>query len=163
MGDTVRITMMGSFLIYINEQRVENPVSKSRKGTALMEYLVLHRGRSVPNQQLLHALWPEHSVSNPENALKTLVSRMRTLLNQMSEGLGSCIVSDRGAYHWQSLPGMRIDALELMELFDAAPQERDPAVQRGMYQRIMELYKGDLFQTGDLDGDTGFAQQLHTQ
>lgn len=163
MADTVRITMMGSFLIYINEQRVENPVSKSRKGTALMEFLVLHRGRSVPNPQLLHALWPEHSVSNPENALKTLVSRMRTLLNQMSDGMGSCIVSDRGAYHWQSLPDMKIDALELMDLFDDVARERDVVRQREMYQQILELYQGDLYQTGDLDGDAGFAQQLHTQ
>ena len=163
MGDTVRITMMGSFLIYINEQRIENPVSKSRKGTALMEYLVLHRGRPVPNQQLLHELWPEHSVSNPENALKTLVSRMRTLLNQMSDGMGNCIVSDRGAYHWQNTPDMSIDALELMELFDAVTQERDAGKLEQIYRRIMELYTGDLYQTGDLDGDAGFAQQLHSQ
>ena len=163
MGDTVRITMMGNFLIYINEQRIENPVSKSRKGTALMEYLVLHRGHPVPNQQLLHELWPEHSVSNPENALKTLVSRMRTLLNQMSDGMGGCIVSDRGAYHWQSMPGMKIDALELMDLFDATEQQRDPGLLRQTYERIMELYQGDLYQTGDLDGDAGFAQQLHVQ
>ena len=163
MADTVRIAMMGGFLIYINEQRVENPVSKSRKGSALMAFLVLHRGRPVPNQQLLQTLWPEHSVSNPENALKTLVSRMRTLLNQMSDGLGACIVSDRGAYHWQSLPGMRIDVLELMELFDDIPRQRDPKVLREMYQRVLELYQGDLYQTGDLDGDMGFAQQLHAQ
>ena len=163
MGDTVRITMMGDFLIYINEQRVENPVSKSRKGTALMEYLVLHRGQPVPNQQLLQTLWPEHSVSNPENALKTLVSRMRTLLNQMSDGLGACIVSDRGAYHWQSLPDMKIDALELMDLYDAVVAERDVNIQRKIYQQILELYQGDLYQTGDLDGDAGFAQQLHGQ
>ena len=163
MGDTVRITMMGDFLIYINEQHVENPVSKSRKGTALMEFLVLHRGRPVPNQQLLHALWPEHSVSNPENALKTLVSRMRTLLNQMSEDLGTCIVSDRGAYHWRNLPGMRIDVMDLMDLYDAVGRERDTEVQRGLYQQILELYKGDLYQTGDLDGDLGFAQQMHNQ
>jgi hypothetical protein len=32
-----------------------------------------------------------------------------------------------------------------------------------MYQRILDLYQGDLYQTGDLDGDSGFAQQLHTQ
>ena len=163
MGDTVRITMMGDFLIYINEQHVENPVSKSRKGTALMEFLVLHRGRPVPNQQLLHTLWPEHSVSNPENALKTLVSRMRTLLNQMSDGLGTCIVSDRGAYHWQNLPDMRIDVLELMDLYDAVATERDTEVLRGLYQQILEDYKGDLYQIGELDGDMGFAQQLHSQ
>jgi len=163
MGDTVRIQMMGNFLIYINEQRVENPVSKSRKGTALVEYLVLHRGKSVPNQQLLRALWPEHSITNPENALKTLVSRMRTLLNQMSEGLGRCIMSDRGSYHWESLPGMQIDAIELMDLFDELAVERDAEEQRKMYQRVIELYEGDLFQTGELDGDNGFAQNLHNQ
>ena len=163
MGDTVRITMMGDFLIYINEQHVESPVNKSRKGTALMEYLVLHRGEPVPNQQLLHTLWPERSVSNPENALKTLVSRMRTLLNQMSEDLGSCIVSDRGAYHWQSLPGMKIDVLELMDLYDAVSRERDPQARREMYRQILQLYQGDLYQTGHLESDADFARQLHTQ
>ena len=40
MGESVRMTMMGSFQIYIGERRVENPVSKSRKGTALVEFLV---------------------------------------------------------------------------------------------------------------------------
>ena len=162
MGDIVRIQMMGSFLIFINEQRVENPVSKSRKGTALVEYLVLHRGRPVPNQMLLSALWPEHSVTNPENALKTLVSRMRTLLNQMVPGLGACIVSDRGAYHWENMPDMRIDALELMDIFDALGTERDPDKLRVMYEKVLELYEGDLFQTGDLEGDSGFAQNLHS-
>ena len=163
MADSIRIQMMGNFLIYINEQRVENPVSKSRKGTALMEYLALHRGKPVPNQQLLRALWPEHSVTNPENALKTLVSRMRTLLNQMSQGLGACIVSDRGAYHWENKADMRIDAMDLMDLFDAIETERNTEKLRGMYERVLELYAGDLYQTGDLEGDTGFAQQLHTQ
>ena len=163
MADTVRITMMGSFLIYINEQRVENPVSKSRKGTALMEFLVLHRGRSVPNPQLLHALWPEHSVSNPENALKTLVSRMRTLLNQMCEGLGGCIVSDRGAYHWQNLPGMKVDLLLLMDLFDRVATEREPEALHDVYRQIMELYTGDLDQTGELAGDLAYSQRLHHQ
>ena len=163
MGESVRITMMSSFHIYIDEKRVENPVSKSRKGTALMEYLVLHRGKSVPNQQLLNELWPEHSVTNPENALKTLVSRMRLLLNQMVPGMGACIVSDRGAYHWQSMPNMTIDAVELMDLFDAIPAEQDAVKQRGMYRRVMELYTGDLYQTGDIEAEPGFAQQLHTQ
>ena len=161
MGQSVRMTMMGSFQIFIDERRVENPVSKSRKGTALMEYLVLHRGASVTNQQLMQELWPEHSVTNPENALKTLVSRMRLLLNQMYSGLGSCIVSDRGAYHWQSLPGMAIDAVELLDLFDDIPNQTDPELQRKMYQRVLELYQGDLYQTGDIEAESGFAQQMH--
>ena len=161
MADSVRIQMMGGFLIYIDETRVENPVGKSRKGSALMEYLVLHRGQPVPNQQILEELWADKTVSNPENALKTLVSRMRTLLNQMSPELGACIVSDRGAYHWESLPGMRVDVLELMDTFDALKVERDPEAQRRLYRSVLELYRGELYQTGELSRDTGYAQQLH--
>ena len=163
MEDTIRIQVMGNYLIYINEQRVENPVAKSRKGAALMAFLILNRGQSVPNQRLLRCLWQNHKVTNPENALKTLVSRMRTLLNQMLPGLGNCIVSDRGAYHWESLTELRVDVLELMDLFDALPKERDTAALREMYRRVIELYRGDLFQTGELEEEAAYAQQLHTQ
>ena len=162
MADSVRIQMMGSFLIYIDEKRIENLVGKSRKGSALMEYLVLHRGKSVPNQQILEALWAEKAVSNPENALKTLVSRLRTLLNQISPNLGACIASDRGAYHWENLPGMRVDVLELMDTFDALKSERDPDAQRVLYGKVLELYRGELFQTGELSREAGYAQQLHS-
>ena len=163
MGDMVRIQMMGNFLIYINEQRVENPVSKSRKGAALIALLVLNEGRKVPNQRLLRSLWSENKVTNPENALKTLVSRTRTTLNQMSQGLGSCIVSDRGAYHWENLPDMKVDVLELSDVFAALRIERDKDVLRTLYKRMLELYVGDLYQTGDMVGEQAYAQQMHNQ
>ena len=163
MGDRIRIQMMGSFLIYINEQRVENPVSKSRKGAALMAMLALNEGRKVPNQRLLRTLWSDNKVTNPENALKTLVSRMRTTLNRMSPGLGGCIASDRGAYHWENLPDMKVDVLELSDAFTALGVERDKAALRKLYRRVLELYTGDLYQTGDMVGEQAYARQLHSQ
>ena len=95
MADTVRIQMMSSFMIYINEQQADQLVNRSRKGAALLQYLILNRGRPVQNNRLLDALWNDETSANPENALKTLVSRMRTLLNQLSPGLGQCIAADR--------------------------------------------------------------------
>ena len=163
MEHTVRIQMMGGYLIYIDEKRVENPVGKSRKGAALMSFLILHRGERVPNQRLLRALWPDNTASNPENALKTLISRMRTLLNQMAEGLGACIVSDRGAYHWESLPRVKCDLLELMDLFDAIAETRDEGARKALYRRMVSLYRGDLYQTGDLDEEAAYAEHLHGQ
>ena len=88
MGDTIRIQMMNTFTIYINEIQADHMVNKSRKGVALMQYLILNREQPVPNQRLLAALWSEEKSANPENALKTLVSRLRALLNQLSPGLG---------------------------------------------------------------------------
>lgn len=163
MEDSVRIQMMGHYLVYINEQRVENPVAKSRKGAALMAFLILHGGRQVPNQRLMRALWPGNSATNPENALKTLVSRLRTLLNQMAPGLGKCIVSDRGAYHWDPEAGVRVDVVEIMELLDRLGVERDEKALKAGYKRLLELYQGDLYQTGDLDEEAAYAEQLHSR
>ena len=163
MADTIRIQMMDGFLIYVNDQRMENPVSKSRKGVALVEYLILHRGQSVPNQRLMRALWQDPGLANPENALKTLISRMRTLLNQISEGLGSCLVSDRGSYHWENLEGMQIDALEIMDIFDRLKATEDQQEKLGLYQRLMKLYRGDLYMTGCLEDEAAYAERLHGQ
>ena len=163
MGETVRIQMMGSYLIYIDEQHVENLVGKSRKGAALVEYLILHRGQSVPNQRLLRALWEDHRVTNPENALKTLISRVRTLMNQIAPGLGAGIVSDRGAYHWETPENVKVDVLEVMDILDELQITRDEAAQRALSQRLMKLYKGDLFQTGSMDDEAAYAESLHSR
>ena len=163
MDSVVRIQMMGNYLIFVDERKVENPVSKSRKGAALMSFLILNGGHQVPNQRLLRALWPGNTATNPENALKTLVSRVRSMLNQIADGLGGCVVSDRGAYHWENKPWVKIDLNEITEIFADLARERDEAVLEDCYRRLLELYKGDLYQTGDLDKEAAYAEQLHGQ
>ena len=163
MENRIRIQLLGNYLFYIDEKRIESPVSKTRKGSALMAFLILNRGRSVPNQRLMRELWPSSAVTNPENALKTLVSRVRTMLNQMAEGLGRSIVSDRGAYHWEMQEGIRIDILDVMDIFDQLERTRDDETRRALYQQLIRLYKGDLYQTGDLEEEPAYAEQIHRQ
>ena len=71
MRDIIRIQMMGEFVIYINERQADHMVNKSRKGLALIEYLIVGHGQPVSNQRLLSAFWGDERVTNPENALKT--------------------------------------------------------------------------------------------
>lgn len=147
MSDIIRIQMMDTFTIYINEVRADQMVNKSKKGVALMQNLILNRGQAVPNYRLLATLWPDEKSANPENALKTLVSRMRALLNQISPDLGKCIVADRGAYHWECMPGMKVDVYEIEDVFDALDKARDDEEkQQELYEQLMKLYVGDLLQ-----------------
>lgn len=166
MASVIRIQMMGKFTIYINERNADQMINKSKKGVALMQYLILQRGDMVPNFRLLEALWPEDQSSNPENALKTLVSRMRAMLNQVSPGLGGCIVADRGAYHWRCLPGMEIDLYEIEDLFTAiglGNKEADADLQQ-KYARLMKLYASDLLEGGEqCDWALSRAVALHNQ
>ena len=124
MPTQIRIQLMKNFAIYIDEIKVDQLVEKSRKGVALMEILILSRGQSVSNFRLMSALWSEEKSSNPENALKTLVSRMRALLNQLMPDLGGCIVAERGSYSWKCLPGMTVDVYEIEEILSALESGR---------------------------------------
>lgn len=150
MSDRIHIQMMNSFLLYVNDQPMERLVNKSRKGVTLVGMLLLNRGRQVANYRLLECLWSGDRGVNPENALKTLVSRMRQLLNELSPGLGKCIVADRGAYHWESAPEMsvdlyRIDALlEKLERHGTAWQVREESM-----RELLRLYSGDLLRADE--------------
>lgn len=148
----IRLQMMGNFTIYINEQQADHMVNKSRKGLALMQYLIMNRDARVSNRRLVAAFWHDEDMVNPENALKTLISRMRTLLNQVSDGLGSCIASERGAYYWRSLPGMLIDVYELEDTFQQISRERENSVAReALYNKMMGLYRGDLLKYSEMN------------
>lgn len=144
--DTIRIQLMDSFTVYINEKNAEYLSTKSRKGSAFMQYLILNRGQSVPNYRLLSTLWADEAGANPENALKTLVSRFRTLLNQVSPGFGQCIVADRGAYHWECLPDMTVDVYEIEDTLEQIAVTREEEEKIALYERLLELYRGDLLQ-----------------
>lgn len=145
MADRVRIQMMDNFAIYINDIKLDQLVDKSKKGVALMQLLIVNRGQAVPNYRLMATLWSEEKSSNPENALKTLVSRMRALLNQLSPGLGKSIVSDRGAYLWENQAGMEIDMYEIEDIF-ARLEQGDLSEEKfeKLNQRLLQIYRGDL-------------------
>ena len=165
MEKTFRIQMMDNFDIYIDELQVEHLATKTRKGAALIEYLILNHGQSVPNYRILATLWADDRSTNPESALKTLVSRLRVQLNQISPELGGCIVSDRGAYHWKMLPGMSVDVYEIESIFEALSNVKlDNSGRKALYLRLIDLYVGDLLQNAEQnDWALARATALHNQ
>ena len=150
LSDVIRIQMMDTFTVYVNERVAEHTFGRSRKGVALLQYLIMNMGRPVPRQRLLDTLWSDEQGVNPENALKTLISRMRVLLNNLSDGLGSCIASDSGGYRWQCLPGMRVDLYEIEEIFSSLEHLKGRKQKNAaFYTRLMELYTGDLLRNSN--------------
>ena len=149
MRKSVHIAMLGGFHIYVDGESMDQLVSKSRKGMLLLQYLALQHGESVPIYRLIDALWSGESSSNPESALKTLVSRLRVMLAQVSPALAACIVTERGSYRWVTQNGVTVDLYEFEELEHRlngctalTPQSRAD------YQQVLRLYTGNLLQSG---------------
>lgn len=150
MGDRIHIQMMDKFALYINDQHETQMLNNSKKGLELIEFLILNRNRMVPNQKLLTTLWPNENSSNPATALKTLISRTRAMLNKISDGLGGCIVADRGAYHWEMLPEMTIDVCRIEEILDQIPNfSKESEEYAALIDELLDLYGGDLLQNSE--------------
>ena len=165
MNGQVRITMLGGFHVTCDGTNVDSIVCKSRKGMALLQYLVLQHGESVPIYRLIETLWAEDSSSNPESALKTLISRLRVILASVSPSLSRCISTDRGGYRWKTHPDVTID---MYEFEDVAKRLEDchelTESSRNDFQRMMELYGGNLLYGGDQEEwIMGRSVTLHDQ
>jgi DNA-binding SARP family transcriptional activator len=74
-----RIQLCGRFAVEVDGARLEQALP-GRRGRLLFAYLVLHRGRLVPRDELLVAGWGEGAPTEAGNALSVLLSKLRHVL-----------------------------------------------------------------------------------
>ena len=158
----VTIRMMGEFSISSGSNEGTLVSSKMRKATSFLEYLILNYGVQIPKQRLINLFWSNYLYSNPESAIKALVSRLRRSLSEIRPDLENCIVSDTGSYSFRIVPGMSIDVLRLRQLFQQLETDHDPSAQDALFLEIQKLYKSDLYFPGDFIGGETFITDLHS-
>ena len=161
MEKNLEIRLLGGCLVRCGDETIETLPQRSRKGVALMEYLILQREKPVPAQRLIRELWRNRNTANPENALKTMVSRLRSMLGEISPILSACVASGQGSYRWENQPGVFVDVLEVMNLNDRLRQEMPESERIACCQQLMDLYDGDLFQPEDMLNSSAAVSQLH--
>ena len=140
----VRIQLTGGFQVEVDGTPRESMLGRSRKGLALIRYLILQRGRAVSSQRLIRELDPEGQCENPENAMKTLVSRTRALLNGICGGLGGCIRSESGSYRWEALAGVWVDVTVILELLEKLRRRPDEDTLCSLSEALVDAYRGEL-------------------
>ena len=152
MSDEIRIRLFGGFSVFVNNECMDQSINKSKKGMLLLQYLILKHESAVPNYRLIEVLWPNEESSNPENALKTLISRYRAILNQIYPNLGTCIAASRGGYQFRLLDGMSVDLFEFeecMRKLDGVKQLNEES--RRLFKRVLAIYAGDLLPGNEQD------------
>lgn len=161
--DEVFIRLLGEFSITVNGQIHDHLLSKSRKGVSLLTYLVLQGEKPVSTQRLIREMWNTKGSCNPDSALKTMVSRFRALLNELSPGLGSCIQCSQSSYRWKCAPGVRVDVIEFSRLLEKLKETQTDGERITLSRQIMELYRGDLIQTGELVNGVIQSSWMHRE
>lgn len=141
----IRVNMLGDFQLHIGDTKINDDLSRSQKMWNLLAYLIVHRDRNVPQEELIEMLWPEDDSLNPANALKTLLYRTRAMLMPMLGGELQLILSQRGSYSWNRDLPCHVDAEIFEQLVEQASEQRRSAAKRmDLYAQAMALYKRDF-------------------
>lgn len=138
----IRITMLGKFEIAVDGRPALAGMAQSRKIQLLVQYLLLQYGRPATHAELTAALWG--NAGDADMSLRAVMHRFRTMAAKEDPALESCILTERGAYVWNTELDCEVDVFTIRRLAEQASAEKDPAVRADLYRRIIGQYRGRL-------------------
>ena len=146
----IQITMFAKFDILVDGRSALTFLGNSTKSVLLLKWLIFNNGKAVSSASLIDMFWSGSDKSaNPESALKTMLSRIRSHMVAASPLFASCIVYENQSYRWNTTISYEIDVFKFEALCAelAGTKELTDAV-RAQYIKILELYPGDIACTG---------------
>lgn len=138
----IRITMLGKFEIAVDGRPALAGMAQSRKIQLLVQYLLLQYGRPATHAELTAALWG--NAGDADMSLRAVMHRFRTMAAKEDPALESCILTERGAYVWNTELDCEVDVFTIRRLAEQVSAEKDPAVRADLYRRIIGQYGGRL-------------------
>ncbi len=127
--------------------------NRSKKLWTILEYLITFRDREISQNELIELLWPEDDIENPANTLKTLLHRVRAIVDELDAGDSKDIIRyRRGAYAWVPRIKCEIDVEKFDNYFkEAYASGISPEDKLKKLLLANELYKGDFLPKSSLD------------
>ena len=124
------------------------PFRAGRRERGVFQYLLVHRRRPVPREELTEVFWPGSCPSHARNNLNVSVWGLRNRLREPLGGRSVCVYED-GAYRLDPSFAIRVDAEELERLAAVARLRRRAGDIEGAAVHLragVALYHGDLFE-----------------
>lgn len=115
----LKIRMLGGCSLSYGEKTVGDANYQLKKPWLLLAYLITFRNREAPIDELINLLYPGEHGKSPQGALKTVVYRVRAILEELElPDNREMIQVTRGSYAWNTDVPVQIDT----DLFELACQ-----------------------------------------
>lgn len=96
----IYVSMLGGFSITMNGKTIADQSNQAKKPWCLLEYLITFRDRDIPTEELIDLFWKDDASNNPGGALKTLMFRVRKLLEPLGYPTQKLVLQNRRSYGW---------------------------------------------------------------
>jgi LuxR family maltose regulon positive regulatory protein len=142
------VRMLGDFEVRRDGRPIGGAEWKTQKVRSLLKYLLLHRYRTVPQDETFEVLWPDADPAVSAGRLKTAVKTLRQVLEPLLEGAESSFVVRHGnGLRFSGADRYRLDLDEYDSLVAAARAHEEAgrlADACAALERAAALYRGDL-------------------
>lgn len=141
----LQIQVLGKFTLRYGERVVSDEDDRSRKMWTVLAYLIYHRDKNISQQELVDLCWGDDTrSSDPHNALKSVVHRIRATLNKLQEGLGKTLLRRKaGCYLWNPEIPLEVDA-ETFETLCTTGAQAEGEARLESYRQALALYTNDV-------------------
>lgn len=141
----LEVSMLGGFSIRHDQTEITDHDNRSYKLWSLLAYMIYHRSRSVSQEELVNLLWDSDGSTNPSNALKTILHRVRACLDQLYPGAGRELILRRaGSYIWNPDIPLSLDVEEFDRQCHSLPSEYDMEQRIAQQYSALQQYGGDF-------------------
>ncbi len=136
----LEVFTLGRFLVKRGSKVLSEEFGRSHRLWTLFNYLITHRGKMIPAEVLIETLWPEEELANPKSALRSIIYRLRRLLENSTN-----IIASQGAYGLNVNGDYWLDVEIFQRLCQEAHQlaDIDQTEAINTYQQGLALYQGD--------------------
>lgn len=146
MGSTpLEIQMLGEFSLRRGSHCVSDNNNRTKKIWLLLAYMIYHRTRAISPEEMVELLWEDEGSSNPLNALKTMLHRVRSTLDPLWDGAGrQLILRQDGGYAWNPEIPIRLDIDDFERLCREGAAAKTEEERVLLWQEALPLYRGEF-------------------
>ncbi len=124
---------------YKNSKGVYEQIIMEKQPLMLLSYFVLNHDTKIAKNTLFEIFWPNST--NPENAIKFAIFRLRKALDKFEEFSGKeLIISSNGYYYINKNFNIHLDIDEFNSIITSAKLNNDLK----LYSEVINMYEGDF-------------------
>ena len=139
----IKVNSLGRFQISDGVSVINESNLRSHMLIKLLMFLILHREKSISNDEISRALWDDAELENSAGALKNLAYRLRKTLKEAYPGL-DLIITSRGSYAINPEIEIVLDVDEFKNFISEANLENNIEIAIEKYESAIDVYKGEV-------------------
>ncbi|MCI9542055.1 MAG: hypothetical protein HFG39_13640 [Lachnospiraceae bacterium] len=143
----IQIRMLGTCSITVQDYSLRATDSHSKKLWILFCYMALYRSREIHLTEYIDLLWDKQKSNNPSSALKTLMHRLRKLLEPLNYPI-PIILPHHGTYAFNQAIPCNIDVEEFTKQCKESDNWKETEEYELKMRQALILYQGEFIPDG---------------